>query len=1576
MRRHSPIWTGVFFLAAIVVLLVWLFQESRSGSVAGNGVGRGSGEFSGHNAAPDPASGTMAPTPVAPVPTVGGVSLPSPPRPVDPSAQASAAPAAVSKSRGRTASAARSPGPRANPDDGAGSILAATSIVDVLRNADLSVPGIRALAAARISEIQDAKQEAVYEKAARLGIPTRIHGPGRKLSILYDFRGDQPLYRTTGNVNAAISSGASQLRDQGAPYALDGTGVNVGIWDGGSVRSTHQEFGGRVTKKNASAANDDHATHVAGTIGASGVDPKAKGMAPKVTIDSYDWTSDYAEMTSVGAATGSDTAKIPLSNHSYGYNAVANDMGRYETEASTVDALAASLPYYLIFWAAGNEQGTLTAKGGYQSITFNALAKNIMTIGAVNDAVSGGVRTPSAGTMSTFSSWGPCDDGRIKPDVVANGVNLYSSVATSDTAYDGTYSGTSMATPSAMGSCALLEQLYAREFSGQRLRASMLRGLIIHTADDLGTAGPDYQYGWGLINVKAAADVILAHKASLASPKLVEGAVTNSLKTVNRSFTWDGSSPIRATLCWTDPAGAAQTAVDSRTPNLVNDLDLKITAPDGTTTYLPYTMPFVGTWTQASMSSAATRGRNSVDNVERVDIPAPAQPGNYTVTVSVNGSITNTSQAYSLIITGGVSTASNPAPTVTLDSPANGTTILQGTGVTLAASATDQTLGGGPGVVASVEFFNGTTSLGVDTTAPYSINWTPPASGTYVLSARATDSEGATASSASSTVTVLSGNGAPSISSFTPSSGTAGTSLLITGGNFAGVSAVRINGVNCTTFSVDSVSQITAVVPAAATTGPVTVVTSLGTATSSTNFTVVQSPVLISQIYGGGGQAGATYNADYVELYNRSGNSVSLAGWSVQYASAAGTSWFVTNLAGTLAPGKYYLVKMAGGASGSALPTADATGVTSLGGSSGKIALVNSTAALSGSSPVGTSGLQDFVGYGSANAYEGTAAAPSPTTTTAIFRAGGGGTDTGSNASDFSASAPNPRNSSGGIVAPVITSVSTAGGTVGSSFTYQITASNGPASYNATGLPAGVSVNTSTGLLSGTPTTTGTSNATISATNAAGTGSASLFITITGSSGGTQLLTEDFSSITGGDNTSTNGSGTTWAGSTNFPTVASAYQAGGTVKLGTGSVAGSITSRTLDLSGSGGNFTVSFKVKGWTTVEGSIKVTATGLSPQTVTYTSVMAGSFEAKTLNFTGGSANSTVKLETTAKRAFLDDIVIAAAAAASPTITINGTSLSGVTTSYGSASANPDSFVVSGANMSTGIVVTPPPGFEVSQSVGGASGYAATQTIGTNGTISDTRVYLRLAAVTSVGTYSGNVVCTSSGALPVSLATVASDVRPRVLTITASDQTKAFGTTLTLGAGQSAFNSSGLANGESVGTVTLSASGGLSAYDPPGVYTLTPSAVTGGTFSSSNYDITYQTGNLTVTGQDFATWMGGRFTGQNALPSADPEGDGLNNLLEFFMGLDPAVGDKGAIAVTVQGGQISMTYRKAKSATGVTGTAKWKSDLASPAAWSAAGVTDVLVSDQGVYEIRRASVAMGVGETLKFLRLELTTP
>lgn len=229
------------------------------------------------------------------------------------------------------------------------------------------------------------------------------------------------------------------------------------------------------------------------------------------------------------------------------------------------------------------------------------------------------------------------------------------------------------------------------------------------------------------------------------------------------------------------------------------------------------------------------------------------------------------------------------------------------------------------------------------------------------------------------------------------------------------------------------------------------------------------SGVVISQVYGGGGNTGATLRNDYVELFNAGASPVNLAGWSVQYASTTGSSWQVTPLvATTLAPGQYYLVQQSSGTGGTQnLPTPDATGTIPMSGTGGKVALVASTTTLSGSNPSGGA-LVDLLGWGSANGFEG-AAAPATTNTTAVLRQGGGCADTDNNAADFSTGSPNPRNGSsqpqpcGGAVAqPIVPSCPAAVVTAGASNSVQATARDADSivdAANVTGaLPTGVSL--------------------------------------------------------------------------------------------------------------------------------------------------------------------------------------------------------------------------------------------------------------------------------------------------------------------------------------------------------------------------------------------------------------------------------------------------------------------------------------------------------------------------------------
>ncbi len=245
----------------------------------------------------------------------------------------------------------------------------------------------------------------------------------------------------------------------------------------------------------------------------------------------------------------------------------------------------------------------------------------------------------------------------------------------------------------------------------------------------------------------------------------------------------------------------------------------------------------------------------------------------------------------------------------------------------------------------------------------------------------------------------------------------------------------------------------------------------------------VSNGILISQVYGGAGCGTAgcsTYQNDFIELYNRANTPISVNGWSVQYAAATGTAWQVTPLPNvTIQPGKYFLVAESFGANGvNPLPAPDVAGTIAMSATAAKVALVNTTTALSGACPSSAT-IIDFVGYGAtANCFEGTGAAPAPSTTTADIRNASGSQDTDQNATDFQALAPTPRNSSSAASsASTLTNANSKTFTIGSANTFSVTTTGTPTVTTITEsgtLPPNVTFTDNgngTGTLSGTAAT-------------------------------------------------------------------------------------------------------------------------------------------------------------------------------------------------------------------------------------------------------------------------------------------------------------------------------------------------------------------------------------------------------------------------------------------------------------------------------------------------------------------------
>jgi hypothetical protein len=497
----------------------------------------------------------------------------------------------------------------------------------------------------------------------------------------------QPLYiATESNANAAATTRTNQLYAGGSlglsfNGSSDAVKNRLGIWDGGRVLATHQEFGTRVTQQdNPSTTADVHATHVAGTLTAAGVSVQARGMSFGANLKAWDFNADVTEMTAAAS-------NLAISNHSYGFQAgwVFNastsrwawygnlnvsqtedyKFGFYDSNTQTWDKIAVAAPTYLIVKSAGNNRnetgppagtyyflGTSTRDSSnidrsrndsFDCLSTTSTAKNILTVGAIIG--TGGIppSQSSAIRISSFSSWGPTDDGRIKPDLVAIGVNLFSTSNSSTTGYT-VLSGTSMSAPQTSGSLLLLQETYASLNAGQLMKSSTLKGLALHTADDAGNIGPDYVYGWGLLNIEKAAKVILnADKSySLTERNLANGA------TFSQKITTSGKGALTATICWTDPEASVFSIspdnLNNRTPKLVNDLDIRIT--DETNNYLPFIL------NPDKPADVATRGDNIRDNIEQILITDAIPGRTYTLTVKHKGTLNNASQDYALIISG------------------------------------------------------------------------------------------------------------------------------------------------------------------------------------------------------------------------------------------------------------------------------------------------------------------------------------------------------------------------------------------------------------------------------------------------------------------------------------------------------------------------------------------------------------------------------------------------------------------------------------------------------------------------------------------------------------------------------------------------------------------------------------------------------------------------------------------------------------------------------------------------------------------------------------------------------------
>ncbi|WP_010256242.1 S8 family serine peptidase [Myroides injenensis] len=498
--------------------------------------------------------------------------------------------------------------------------------------------------------------------------PFGIYNDGRTYKLRRIDSEGLPIYYSTFNAITrkvlevdAISYGENLLD-------LRGKDMIIGVWDGAVALDTHIEFvekSGKskvVLKDRVQSLNSlnnieqeeyessrNHATHVIGTITAIGENSFSQGMAPLSTVWSYDWDNDIQEL--VRAA----SQGILVTNHSYGISALSDDLqpllpssyfGYYNIDAHNFDKIAYQFPYLQSVVAAGNDRNYYDIlnkeKKGNELLLGFANAKNVIVVAAANMAID---EYPS---VASFSSFGPSNDFRIKPDITARGVNIVS------TGYENPYlvndrpsneiytrlSGTSMASPAVAGILSLWQE-WVIENKNFPLRAASLKAVMIQSANYLKDNMPSHETGWGMINAKNGVHLlqnIADGNALLDESTLFDGSIyKREIEVV------DEGQGLMVTLSWTDPEKENKGLISYNNQidySLVNDLDLRV-YKNGIE-YLPWYL------NKDFDNLHAKKGDNNTDNIEKIDIP-DAEIGKYEIVISHKNSLKYGKQDFSLL---------------------------------------------------------------------------------------------------------------------------------------------------------------------------------------------------------------------------------------------------------------------------------------------------------------------------------------------------------------------------------------------------------------------------------------------------------------------------------------------------------------------------------------------------------------------------------------------------------------------------------------------------------------------------------------------------------------------------------------------------------------------------------------------------------------------------------------------------------------------------------------------------------------------------------------------------------------
>ncbi|MFN4298127.1 MAG: S8 family serine peptidase [Thermaurantimonas sp.] len=381
-----------------------------------------------------------------------------------------------------------------------------------------------------------------------------------------------------------------------APVGFTGEGVVVGIGDDGAI-GPHADYKGRLQQPFATASTGNHGDHVAGIVfGAGNVNPQGMGMAPGAEVFYRTYPGNLQNIVS-----DYNQYHVRITNSSYSDGCNTG----YTNNARNMDIQTRQLPSLLHVFSAGNN-GTQNCNfiTGWGNITGgHKQAKNVIAVGNIN----------SLDSINSSSSRGPAHDGRVKPEVVANGTSVFSTI---DPHTYASFTGTSMSSPGTAGTLATIYHAY-KTFFNQEPKSALIKAHLMNTADDLGNRGPDFRYGFGRINARRAIQAIQNNQ------NFSDTILANQIKTFTIELPANVAQ-LKVMLYYHD-----REALANAQKTLVNDLDM--TVSHGSTIYFPLILnpaPNV-----AALTSAAVPGIDSVNNVEQIVIDTPAQ-GLYTITVT------------------------------------------------------------------------------------------------------------------------------------------------------------------------------------------------------------------------------------------------------------------------------------------------------------------------------------------------------------------------------------------------------------------------------------------------------------------------------------------------------------------------------------------------------------------------------------------------------------------------------------------------------------------------------------------------------------------------------------------------------------------------------------------------------------------------------------------------------------------------------------------------------------------------------------------------------------------------------